>query len=201
MNNYDCQVIQDLLVLYQDDICSGKSKQIVEEHLSECNTCKNYLEELKKEISYEIGSSIDDGKSIKSLKRRILKRNILITLLSLLCTFTLTTGVLYYFFNHESIMPYTAIGTISVTKSNNSLYFEISEGGIYRVYPTKTIKIDEDEQEYIEIKISCTKTPYTKRYKEGHNFIYEIGNQELPIVIYYEDQQNGSLHLISKLLY
>lgn len=60
MNNYDCQVIQDLLVLYQDDICSGKSKQIVEEHLSECNTCKNYLEELKKEISYEIGSSIDD---------------------------------------------------------------------------------------------------------------------------------------------
>ncbi|MGN0484979.1 MAG: zf-HC2 domain-containing protein [Lachnospiraceae bacterium] len=37
---YNCDVIQDLLPLYQDSICSGASKKMVEEHLKECVTCR-----------------------------------------------------------------------------------------------------------------------------------------------------------------
>lgn len=36
--NY-CEVVQDLLPLYQDDICSKTSKKIVEEHLKTCVDC------------------------------------------------------------------------------------------------------------------------------------------------------------------
>ncbi|MBO5227783.1 MAG: zf-HC2 domain-containing protein [Lachnospiraceae bacterium] len=36
--NY-CEVVQDLLPLYQDDICSKTSKKIVEEHLKGCADC------------------------------------------------------------------------------------------------------------------------------------------------------------------
>ena len=44
---YNCDVIQDLLPLYQDDICSESSKSIVEEHLTECPSCKDILNKLK----------------------------------------------------------------------------------------------------------------------------------------------------------
>ena len=44
---YNCDVIQDLLPLYQDDICSESSKSIVEEHLTECPSCKDMLNKLK----------------------------------------------------------------------------------------------------------------------------------------------------------
>ena len=37
---YNCDVIQDLLPLYADDICSAASKEMVEDHLAECNACK-----------------------------------------------------------------------------------------------------------------------------------------------------------------
>lgn len=44
---YDCELIQDLLPLYQDDVCSDVSRKAVEEHLSECDTCRIVAEKLK----------------------------------------------------------------------------------------------------------------------------------------------------------
>ena len=43
---FDCEIIQDLLPLYIDDVCSIKSKAIVEEHVTECSNCKELLDEL-----------------------------------------------------------------------------------------------------------------------------------------------------------
>jgi len=41
-----CDMIRDLLPLYVDDACSETSKQLVEEHLSECASCKELLAQL-----------------------------------------------------------------------------------------------------------------------------------------------------------
>ncbi len=43
---YDCELIQDIASLYRDKALSGKSEEIVEEHLSECENCKNYYSHL-----------------------------------------------------------------------------------------------------------------------------------------------------------
>lgn len=44
-----CDVILDLLPLYEDECCSEQSRRIVEEHLKECRTCgKKYLQYDKK---------------------------------------------------------------------------------------------------------------------------------------------------------
>lgn len=50
MKNIPCEVIKDLLPLYVDDICSEKSKRLIEEHLAECEECCKYLEALKREL-------------------------------------------------------------------------------------------------------------------------------------------------------
>ena len=43
----DCEVIRDLLPLYADDICSDKSRGMIEEHLRECPECSGMLEKLR----------------------------------------------------------------------------------------------------------------------------------------------------------
>lgn len=42
-----CDLVKDLLPLYHDGICSENSKQLVEEHLSECGNCKSILAKIK----------------------------------------------------------------------------------------------------------------------------------------------------------
>lgn len=54
---YDCDVIQDLLPLYQDKICSDKSRGIVEEHISECEVCRK--------IAGQMGDNTVEEKLIK----------------------------------------------------------------------------------------------------------------------------------------
>ncbi|MDR3052257.1 MAG: zf-HC2 domain-containing protein, partial [Coriobacteriales bacterium] len=41
--NYPCDTVLDLLPLYHDDVCSASSRRIVDEHLLECDSCKNAL--------------------------------------------------------------------------------------------------------------------------------------------------------------
>ena len=36
MAKIPCEIIRDLLPLYQDDICSEKSRNAIEEHIKEC---------------------------------------------------------------------------------------------------------------------------------------------------------------------
>lgn len=43
-----CDIIRDLLPLYAEDMTSKASNEMVEEHLGECESCTNYLEELRK---------------------------------------------------------------------------------------------------------------------------------------------------------
>lgn len=46
-NKYNCEVVQDLLPLYQDNVCSPSSRTVVEEHLAECTDCRTIAERLK----------------------------------------------------------------------------------------------------------------------------------------------------------
>lgn len=49
--NLSCDVIQDLLPLYHDGVCSGESRKIVEEHIATCAACKDVLHGLKEETA------------------------------------------------------------------------------------------------------------------------------------------------------
>ncbi len=50
MNKIPCEIIQDLLPLYVDNVCNEKSRIYIEEHLSTCKKCSNYLASLKGDI-------------------------------------------------------------------------------------------------------------------------------------------------------
>lgn len=43
---YNCELIQDLLPLYQDGACSNSSRDAVEEHLKDCGSCRDIAQRL-----------------------------------------------------------------------------------------------------------------------------------------------------------
>jgi hypothetical protein len=48
-----CEVIQDLLALYHDGVCSKDSRAMVEEHLQDCEVCKKMLADMEEDIMKE----------------------------------------------------------------------------------------------------------------------------------------------------
>ncbi len=44
--NLPCEIIQDLLPLYEDSVCSAQSRCAVEKHLQECKKCRTLLSEV-----------------------------------------------------------------------------------------------------------------------------------------------------------
>lgn len=49
---YTCDVIFDLLPLYIDGMTSGETAKVVEEHLKECEVCRQMYEEMTGEIDF-----------------------------------------------------------------------------------------------------------------------------------------------------
>lgn len=47
---YNCELIQDLLPLYHDEVCSAESRRVVDEHLKECEQCKAALDNIQLEL-------------------------------------------------------------------------------------------------------------------------------------------------------
>lgn len=68
---WNCELIQDLLPLYEEDLCSPASRQAVQEHLCECEACRRLTAPLP--IPQPEDSPTADRavkKSMKKVKRR-----------------------------------------------------------------------------------------------------------------------------------
>lgn len=69
----NCDIIQDLLPLYCDNVCSEESKQTIEEHIQECEQCRNDLLQMQKEIKGET-PHINEQKVTKVAKTALKKK-------------------------------------------------------------------------------------------------------------------------------
>lgn len=77
MAKIPCEIIRDLLPLYQDDICSEKSRIAIEEHIKECEACRTYLKKLECEIPIETdktGDTDEDWKGFREFSEKVSKR-------------------------------------------------------------------------------------------------------------------------------
>lgn len=82
-----CKVIQDLLPLYHDGVCSEESRALVEEHLKTCEICAEELRLMKEEL-LPVSVQIKEEEAMKSAtstwkkgKRRAVLKSMAITCL------------------------------------------------------------------------------------------------------------------------
>lgn len=77
MKGIDCEVIQDLLPSYSDQITSDQTNKLVFEHLQNCKKCEKAFKEMNKDINVE--ELYDQEEKINYLKeyKRNKRRNII----------------------------------------------------------------------------------------------------------------------------
>ena len=66
-----CKIIEDLLPIYHDGICSEESAAMVEGHLKECPKCAEILASLNGEFELEKPQSADELKPLAEIQQRI----------------------------------------------------------------------------------------------------------------------------------
>lgn len=79
-----CNIIEDLLPLYVDDMVSEDSRQLVEEHLKACPTCRRMQEEIMREnhltsvgkSSKSIQTNRTEIEPLKKIRHKIRKKRI-----------------------------------------------------------------------------------------------------------------------------
>ena len=62
-----CNVIEDLLPLYHDNVCSNDSRLLVAEHLKECENCRSLLSKIDDNMKVT-DTCIDDSKPLKAIR-------------------------------------------------------------------------------------------------------------------------------------
>lgn len=89
--NAPCSIVEDLLPLYAEGMCSDETGSFVEEHIKECMTCKEKLEYYKENLEQMIRPETEDGKKtveeirpMKKINKKIRKNRYINILLSVL---------------------------------------------------------------------------------------------------------------------
>ncbi len=174
MSKISCNVIRDLMVLYEDHVCSEESRQMVEEHIAECEECyKLYqmTEEKLPDISLKKNGRENDVKrsinelqevarrACKKLERRITYRHILavsILLVVMVIVSCVWTEWLRYQVN---VVP---AEDVQVTE-----LYELKSGDIYCTFACKNA--------FSYVNTGGIKVPEGKRYEacgDGWQEIY-----------------------------
>ena len=76
---YPCDMVTDLLPLYHDNVCSEISKNIVEEHLEECDSCKNMMEKMK-DITYDTRLQEERGNIVSHHAKKVKRISLMVGL-------------------------------------------------------------------------------------------------------------------------
>ena len=88
-----CEIIRDLIPLIEDDVCSEQSKEIVLEHIKNCEECRRIYETSKVQPSLELSTEETIakkaiGKGLRKIKRRWIASILVVILLVPICFLT-----------------------------------------------------------------------------------------------------------------
>ncbi|MEG0979356.1 MAG: zf-HC2 domain-containing protein [Oscillospiraceae bacterium] len=165
---YDCALIQDILPLYIDDALSTKSKDIIDEHLSECSDCKRIYENRSsaKQDLFD-NKNLKNNTMVKKYSKKIKKVHIAIISVVLIVILTLTASL------------------VSMVKFKTP-NFVASGLGVIRVMASDT--------KYVQIQ-SNPRIIIAKPDNAMKLFLETIESEGYTLL---EDEQMGAMHIIEK---
>lgn len=123
MKEISCNVIQDILPLYVDDVVSEETREMVEEHLRSCDSCREEADLLKKNIALPTDRDVKllDARVLKNLKKRLLKSKVFIAAISVAMAAAVLFGTYCYLALTKLFIPYDS-EKISIEEIDGKLY-------------------------------------------------------------------------------
>ncbi len=158
---YSCNVIKDLIPLYYDSACSQESKEIVEQHIEECQECRNYLEDLKKssdveKVFYNKELEVQKAKSFKNFSKKMLYKSIQLVATVMMVIFIIVVLLLLLLVHYQknNKNSYTDLSTYENTRS------ELFTDRMKEIWP-ETISSDSSVNGYKIVTYYDDATAYT----------------------------------------
>jgi len=103
--NISCEIIKDLLPLYHDGVCSNETKEMVEEHLKNCENCKAELAAMDAVLPIEnTERNLREAEAVQQLSKKWKKgmfKSLLKGVLYALIAVAITLLVLYIFIGFQ----------------------------------------------------------------------------------------------------
>ena len=151
-----CEVINDLLPLYVDDVLSKESRELVEEHISECENCRKTLENMSGKVSIPVSKELrmDDTKHLKGLKKIVKHYKVLAVIFGVIAVLGILMATTLIMCQIQYDVPY----------DGKNVTLERRGSGYYLVYHGKgsigySADSDTDSSEYY---ISFSQTAYSR---------------------------------------
>lgn len=143
---YPCNLIQDLLPLYHDRVCSEESKKIIENHLLECTICKKYYTSLCEadEIvatPQNTEQELKKAASFQAVKKRLLRKQILAVLIVFAMLAIMSFTVINALKSSVGVIEYK--DNISVSMTDDNLIGRL-QGNQASSFKIKRVEIEAD---------------------------------------------------------
>ena len=171
-NTVTCEIIQDLLPLYADDVCSDSSRAFVQEHLTACDSCKKLAESgnLPVEIPF-----LAQKKALRKFRRRMTRKNILIAVLAFLASACLIAGAGYALFVPEFVVPYSEELLDAHIPIDKGIDVNININNYKRV---QTWSITDEQSGKTDVYLTVTQTLFTRLYtpKDKSDYLWRTNN-------------------------
>ena len=167
MAKISCDLIQDLLPLYCDDVCSADSKNIVETHLQECEACAKLFQQLKSKCIINTKAREEKsaeefiiGKIAHSWKRSILKAFFKGAIIAAIILSLVAGGYYTLFVQQNSMVAFedVLVSAYMLTDEHITFHLQVDDGycgGTMKTY------IDEERNLYISIQRTLVKEKLT----------------------------------------
>lgn len=158
---YPCNMIQDLLPLYLDRVCSEESKKAIEEHLSECSVCKDFYAAMNKADKMEIdvhntNRERQKAASFQAVKKKMFRKQILVAFAAVLVLVAIAFTAVSILKNTFQVVEYD--DSISVSMVDGNLIGRLQGSRITHVSSKRvTITLKGQEENYLFFYMSDTK--------------------------------------------
>jgi len=106
----NCDIIRDLLPLYHDKACSPASRDLVDEHVRDCEACRDMLSEFDEPLPPPVNSFLPPASRLKQAKNKLVRKTAL-AVTAIFCAmgiFAAGGAGLYGEFEKERIVPWSS---------------------------------------------------------------------------------------------
>ena len=156
-----CNIIEDLLPLYVEDMVSEDSRKLVEEHLKGCPDCRKMQEEMMRENRLTAGikdsNSVQinktEAESLKKIRRRIRKKRILSVILAVVLVAAAGGAGHYWYYDKENYISWDAA---NISVKDGKVYSTVSPLGRLK----SILSVDQKNMFYMMSETMWTRRQY-----------------------------------------
>lgn len=157
---YPCNLIQDLLPLYHDGVCSRESIEIIENHLSECTACKEYYASLCEADEIVVKPQNEEQEMKKAASFQAVRKKLHRKQILMIAGFTVLLAVIVFTVvavlkNSDQVISKDAV-SVSLTEDGLIGKLKGSEADYFKVKRVETAA-DGQTKTYLFFSMSGTK--------------------------------------------